>query len=563
MNRLTHIAVCFVLLASGACSKSSGSGGDDDDDAPSLTSIDIAPADVLLVLATSASGTQAFTATGHYDDESTADLTAEVSWSVANASIGSFTSATLEVASLGSIGADGSVVGATLGDIEGEAYLTVVALGTADTLFTVRHLDVGGPMSENVALVTQRVAATDVFFLVDVTGSMLGEISNLQATITATIIPGIKAEIPNTQIGVGAFADFPVDPYGSTNAGADCPGASSLADQPFSLKQVVTSNATAALVGVNALRTATAPIGCGKDAPESSIEGLYQVATGEGLNTPSPTNVAAASVGFREDAASIVLVISDAYSHAPGETTACGTTTADYAGTVATVAHSRAATKTALTNACVKVLGVASDPGAVPSPACRADADLTDFAKATGARIPPSGWDVPSRPAGCAPNQCCTGINGVGLAADTDGLCSLVFRTDSNGAGLGTPVIRGFSSLTRYAGAGIGVSAIGETESVSGVPLASGTTADFLESVTPLSFVEPAAPPVLPDPTFDPNGFYGVAPGTELTYGVSVFNDVATEMDAPQLFRVRLQLTADGCELVGERTLLFLVPSVH
>lgn len=552
-HRVMRLAFALLaLLIVTGCKKAGGGGGDG---GPALVSIAVSPADALVSLGVSTAGAQTFVATGTWDDESTADVTGDVTWSLANGAIGSFTGATLQIAALTEVATTGSTITASLDGVDGAAYLTVVALGTADLLFTLPYLDTAGPSTQNAKLVARRPSASDVFLLVDATGSMGGEIANLKSALTATIAPGIRAEIPDSNFGVAAFMDFPVAPYGSTNASADCTGAEAAADQPLKVRQVLTSSLSVAQAAVNGL-SGTAPIGCGGDFPEALIEGLYQTATGGGLNAPSPTSVPAVDPGFREGASHVIVAVSDIASHAPGETTSCNGTSVDYGGAVAMAAHTRTAAKSALGAACLQVIGIASDSGNT----CSAAPDLSDFATATGARVPPSAWDTGTRPAGCAANQCCTGISGVGLATDGDGLCPLVFRADSNGAGLGSQIVTGFVSLGRFAGREITALVSGENASVDGAALPAGTTADFVSGATPVSFAEPLEPPALPDPTFDAMGFHGVAADTELTWSVAAFNDVIASAAAPRLFRARLQLIADGCHVADERNLLFLVP---
>ncbi|MBW2263977.1 MAG: hypothetical protein JRG91_18605 [Deltaproteobacteria bacterium] len=47
----------------------------------------------------------------------------------------------------------------------------------------------------------------DVFFTLDSSGSMNGEIANLRSSIRSTVVPGIRAAIPDVWIGVGRFED--------------------------------------------------------------------------------------------------------------------------------------------------------------------------------------------------------------------------------------------------------------------------------------------------------------------------------------------------------------------
>ena len=168
----------------------------------------------------------------------------------------------------------------------------------------------------------------------DTTGSMYGEISNLQSALTGTVIPGIQSAVANSQFGVGALEDFPVSTYGNLH-GSDCGrGGDSTPDQPFKLRQAITSNVTApyrqrsnsALQRHLARRSAAV-----NDAPEGGLEAIYQAATGEGLSAPSPTSVPAnhtgiGGVAFRPGTMPVIVDVGDAIRHGVGETAQCTST---------------------------------------------------------------------------------------------------------------------------------------------------------------------------------------------------------------------------------------------
>jgi hypothetical protein len=169
----------------------------------------------------------------------------------------------------------------------------------------------------------------------------------------------------------------------------------------------------------------------------------------------------------------------------------------NYTGAIAAAAHSRATTKAALGAICGRVVGVSVLP---QFGTCNGQADLEDFATATGALVPPAAWDVGVRPAGCAATQCCTGINGAGRAPNAQGLCPMVFQTSSNGTGLGAGVVTGIRMLTRFAKFDVVSEKLGVTTDIAGVPLPTPhTTADFIRAITPtVSFMLPPPPPNLP-----------------------------------------------------------------
>ena len=572
VTKLAFAILSYAALASCGPHKPGkpDGGGGGDDAAHVLSAIEVTPTNAIVELDLNMPGSQAFAAIGHYADGVDEDLTSQVTWSVSNPAAGSLTGSTLSIPAFAAVAVEFARITASLGGLEGQAQITLVAYrrtGPAqDFFFVLPYEDPAGPAMKPLDFGTQ-VPSLDVFFLMDTTGSMFGEITNLKNALTGTIIPGIQAQVPNTQFGAGAYEDFPVLPYGSL-AGADCGrGGVSTPDQPLHVFQTITNSVAAVQTGVGKFSTATGPIGCGNDWPEAAIEALYQVATGQGLTGPGPTSVPASTAGvggvaFRPETMPVVVTITDAMSHAPGETATCLGDSVTYAGSVAAVAHTRQQAKTALGGICARSVGVASIEPSLPVN-CTGQADLEDLATATGTRVPPSAWDIGVRPAGCAAGQCCTDINGTGRAPDANGLCPLVFRTDQNGTGLGTHIVTGIRMLTRFATFGVTSERQGPATDVDGTPLpAPHTTADFIKAVIPTGFMLPPPPPNIPAPTFDATNFFNVTPGTRVQFDVRAHNDFVPQTQQPQIFRAVIRVLAGGCTALDQREVLILVPPI-
>lgn len=554
MTRLSGVA--FVLLAFGfaGCGPSSGDdavdngdGGVDANNGPhTLRRILVTPTNPIVEMDLNTTATQPFTVIAQYQDGTDEDVSLEVFWTIANPAVGTMTDNVLGIPAFAAVTAHTSLVTASYNGLEGQAQITVVAYRSTgvqqDFFFVLPHEDASGPQTKPLEFTTD-IPSMDVFFLMDTTGSMGGEISNLQSSLSNTVIPGIQASIADTQFGVGQYRDFPIDPFGSVG------------DQPFTLNQIITSSASAAQTAVNALAA-----GGGNDGPESLIEGVYQAATGDGLTGPAPTSVPANNTGvggvrFRAATMPVIVPIGDAVSHNPGEadTTGCGTA---YTGATLTASHTRAQTKTALDGICARVVGVSST-----SSGCNSLADLNDFATYTGARVPPSAWDVGARPAGCAANQCCTGISGAGVAVDANGLCPLSFQVSGTGTGLGAQIVTGLQMLTRFATFDATSEKQGGTADVEGNPLPNGfTTADFITMITPVGSTVPAAPPVITPPTFDATTFFDVTPGTVVEFDVVAFNSFVEPTNEAQIFRATIRVLAGGCTPLDERDVVILVP---
>ena len=145
-----------------------------------------------------------------------------------------------------------------------------------DTFF-FHELPYGGPAEIDPLDIRVQVRTADVYFLMDTTGSMGGEIYNLQRDLTrgsfisgcgGGIIGAIRCTIPDAWFGVGNHDDYPRSPYGSAGSG----------DVVYRNFQDITSSVSAAQNAVNRLR-----LHYGMDGPESQSQALWAVASGGGL----------------------------------------------------------------------------------------------------------------------------------------------------------------------------------------------------------------------------------------------------------------------------------------
>ncbi len=384
-----------------------------------------------------------------------------------------------------------------------------------DFFFILPYLD--PPENEPLEFATDIVRA-DVFFAMDTTASYGGEIANLQ-TALGTLLGAITAAIPDAYFGVGRVEDFPVSPVGS-------PG-----DVPFALLTGMTDDSSGAVTAaVNALD----PAAGGGDIPESSMEALYQIATGAGFSSGGTSYVApvdctglAGSLGgacFRAGALPIVVLITDAPFHLP----------ADYTGLGIAGTHGTGMTSTALGALGAKVIGIASNGAA--------RADLEYFAYATATWLPPEAL-------GGLPGDttCLTGLAGATHPVAANGNCPLVFDVDETGAGLGATIEDAILGLAQLGTIDVSVDMIGETASVNlvGAPaapflLAPGTTsADFINGITPV-------PPPPPGATIFGDEFRGVTPGALVTFDVEAENDFVMSLPEPLLFHVTIRVIGDG-----------------
>ena len=106
----------------------------------------------------------------------------------------------------------------------------------------------------------------DIAFLLDTTGSMSG-LAQAMAAEFAAISGSLAGLIPDITFGVATYDDY------------NAPGMGSGADRPFILRQQQTDDFTLVQASLNGVT-----IHSGDDEPESTIEALYQAATGLGYD---------------------------------------------------------------------------------------------------------------------------------------------------------------------------------------------------------------------------------------------------------------------------------------
>ena len=391
------------------------------------------------------------------------------------------------------------------------------------------------------------VRRADVAFNMDTTGSMGGEISALQTSLTSVIFPSLSAEIENVAYSFGQFDDFPCDGYGSG------------ADRPFILRQRVTTNITAATAGVMALERHG-----GADYYESGFEAIYQTCTGFGRDEPGCPGVEVApfdpavgyvegvadgeigGVGFREGALPIIVHITDAPSHAKGDSDGYP------------YGASRNEAFAAMRSIGARLIGVASGSDA--------QSDLTEMAIRAGSVVPPCAWTNPvdgTRPGGCLDGMCCTGSSGSGRPPEADGTCPLVYDIGSSGEGLSTSVVEGIEALINFSAFDLTTRVrMDETEfDESGID-----TAEFVTGVIPVSGTAPetgcAEEPVLADRDGDGimDHFLGVVPGSVLIFDVTAYNSIVPETNVPQVFTAFIDVVQQGGAVLDTQIVTVLVP---
>ena len=429
------------------------------------------------------------------------------------------------------------------------------------------------PSSGKRALATT-VQKTDVALVVDTTGSMGGEITNLKNSLSTVIIPGLQAALPGTSIGIGVAGhdDFPYSTFGS------------LGDLPFYLGNVVSTIPVTAQAGVNSLT-----LHGGNDLAEAQMPAIFHALTGSGLSWPGgsvapvfPPPGTFGALHFRSDAFPIVVAITDVAAH--NGKRALDTSGTAYDGTLQNPysfsTFNSDDVLAQLNDAGARFIGVSTD-GVRGLGVNDAYGYLAYLADKTGSGVPAA--SLPPA-AGCAAGQCCTGIDGAGVAPDgPGGLCRPVFTVATTGAGLGTPLVNGVAAVLSSAKLDVYVQAYNHpAESIDVVnsfiqriePDISGG-ADAANGQTCLAFSPdqlgdrfsgPGALLPFPDGALDT--ITQATPGPRYCFNVIPKPNASVAPGAfPQTFRARLRMLAikpGGALPLGfvDREIQFVVPAV-
>lgn len=391
-------------------------------------------------------------------------------------------------------------------DLPGADRVVVLPLGAAESILTYT--------------VSASPALLDVHLSVDTTSSFVEEIAAIQASLSSSVIPAIRALVPNSSFGVSYFQDFPGPPFGDST------------DRPFVLLQRITSDVGAVASSVGRLDDR---IGNGGDVYESGYEALYQIATGAGYSNGGTTLVPRFSgapatgggsiggVGFRADSFRVVVHATDAPAH---EST-------DY-GLLFPDAHGSPDALAALTAQRIHLVGVTNGG--------QSRNQLSDLAIATGAVMDPIGGSCP------------TGANG-SAHPPVLGTCPLVFDVFADGTGLGPALTQAVSALVeniRY-GAARGFASDDRIGFVRAV--------EANHAAPPTNSTGPAVADSTPGDGY-PDTFVSVASGTILTFRVHLENLTFASQTYEQTFRVRVRIVADDA-LVVDEWIRIVVPALH
>ncbi len=364
------------------------------------------------------------------------------------------------------------------------------------TLLAVVHPDQGAATRRFTF--SSRVRRGDIYFLMDTSTTMSGEIDNLKQTIISSIIPRIRDTLPDVHFGVGHFDDFALDPDGLDPA-----------FRPFENLQDVTADDADVVAAINRLQTCCVP-GDGQTIPESQTVALWALATEDGLPGWIPPRGVCQNKGkgypcFRADALPIVVLITDADFHN-------GPSNANPYFGVSPAPPSFNEAIDALNRVGAKVVGI--------------------FSGATNLR---SHIDAAARQTG----------------AVNDANAPLVFTVNGQGSGLDLNIISAFEELTGDVRRDVSV------EAEDPDPLDAFDPTSLMTRATPIS----AAPPngIL---ATDARRFLGVIPGTALTFEVEFSRgpfEAEPEGGQHRIIHINLRVLGDGSVLLDDRSVYLVI----
>jgi len=397
-----------------------------------------------------------------------------------------------------------------------------------DTFYVV--LPYMGDADERELVFGTNIRKADVFFMLDGTGSMSSERSQLVSSLSS-IVTEMTSVLTDVGVGFGGFAGF-----GGPGAGgcmsilgmeicADGPAG----DEPFRLDQVITTDLATMQMGVSRLHT-----DYGGATWASSNEALYLAATGEGFQPwlgPQRCPAVPDEVGrrygypcFRPGALPIMVVLTDTSSKNGPDTSGSGTYDASGFTMSTRGPHSYPETLTALTGIGARVIGVVSgEEVSSPTPISQ----FETWARETG-------------------------------TVDASG-APITFTVGGDGSGLDSRIVEAIRTLAEETPQNIDAEARdGEDR-----PTEMGIDArNFIKTITPVSLFNGTADVACPMAgTCDDQQFFDVPPGQTVRFRVRFLNDFQEPQSFAQVFLATIVVLGNGVADLDSREVVIVVPA--
>lgn len=477
-------------------------------------------------------GTLVYKAIQTNDDGTTTDVSSTATFTVNDPVLGGFAGSTFTSADTLPGGAFGmtTIVRAESGPKSGAANLTIVALRKSgdkkDFFFVVPYKGAPSP-DKDVLKFGTNIKQVDVAFNMDTTGSMSGSISNLRSSIKSTLLPNLKAAIPDVGLAIVDHKDYPVCGHGSSG------------DFPVKVHQVVTTNLSLAQAATDKYAASG-----GNDGPESQLPSMWHMLTGGALNWSggsvpkhTPPMGMTGGVNFRAGSLPVVVLITDVTWHDAANDPYCGSVTSPPA-----MADLIAAFKA--TNA--KFVDITS----------ASETQAETLSDATNSNLPPSAFG------GTCGAQCPTNTSGGCRAANgPGGSCRLNFK-HSGGSGVADSIVKAIQAIS-----------VGSVFDVTAVPANDPSNADGVDAtqfITALRAMKEGHAPsgCTPHATKDTNGdsyddtFPGLVVGTPVCFEViPKMNTTVKPKGSAQFFNAFIHVVGNpGAIRLDERNVRFMVP---
>ncbi len=358
----------------------------------------------------------------------------------------------------------------------------------------------------------------DVYFLIDTTGSMGAAIESVQTSLTR-IAAQVSMRIPNVEMGVGEFRDFPIG--GGGGGGIFDIGYGDAGDQAFVNHQNITADVPSVQSALGGLSA-----GGGADGPESSSEAIFQTATGRGgswsagggsysiaaQRCPAVPDEIGRRRGypcFRPDSLPIVVHVTDAPFHN-------GPSASEPYTDITPPPASYEQAVNELRNIGARFIGVSVGGGG--------RSEMEGAARMTG-------------------------------SVDTAG-SPLVYT--STGGEVSDAIIEGIETLAGRTPQDVDTT----TENVPGNPDEFDATT-FIKAIVPLEGYNGGVSGPNPGVTYaskDERVFYQVIPGTQVEFTVRFLNDVRPPATAAQIFRATIIVRGNGVARLDSRNVYIVVP---
>ena len=390
-----------------------------------------------------------------------------------------------------------------------------------------------GPAQERDLRFGTRIRQADVFFMMDRTGSMTGEVDQLKSSLDR-IVPEMTARLTDVGVGFGGFAGFGGPGSGGCTSilGMTTCDDGPSGDVPFNLYGVITTD-------VARMRSDLARLEAdqGGNNWATSNEALYQAATGMGIapwlgpqRCPAVPDEASPRYGypcFRPGSLPIMVVLTDTSSrNGPLTDGVSGGTYTPSNFTMGPAPHTYAQTRSELTRIGARVIGVLSG---------------TEISRPT----PQAQFEAWARDTG---------------TVDASG-APIVLNISSSGAGLGDSVIEAVRVLSEETPQSVGAVARDGEDVPAEVGPVDATL--FVKAITPVQQLEAGVPTVTcPDPMrCDDTQFSRVIPGDTVEFRVRFDNDFQRPRATAQVFRATIVVLGNGVAALDERQVVIVVPA--